>query len=108
MSREVEQDDALAGQRLVGGDVATVGSDKGLSVQELHFIEKSERLKIEKQTFDEKEIKNRYQPQLAVKNIRQLQTRGVSLLSLKCDKLQQTGRARNLAAAVVILIVVNI
>ena len=49
MSREVEQDDALAGQRLVGGDVATVGSDKGLSVQELHFIEKSERLKIEKQ-----------------------------------------------------------
>ena len=47
MGREVEQDDALAGQRLVGGDVAAVGSDKGLSVQELHFIEKSERLKIE-------------------------------------------------------------
>ena len=106
MSREVEQDDALAGQRLVGGDVATVGSDKGLSVQELHFIEKSERLKIEN-NFDEKEIKNRNQPQLAAKNIRQQQTRGVSLLSLKCDKLQQTGRARNLAAAVVILIVVN-
>ena len=50
VSREVEQDDALAGQRLVGGDVATVGSDKGLSVQELNFIEKSERLKIGKKT----------------------------------------------------------
>ena len=96
MSREVEQDDALAGQRLVGGDVATVGSDKGLSVQELHFIEKSERLKNEN-NFDEKEIKNRNQPQLAAKNIRQQQTRGVSLLSLECDKLQHTGQSDKLA-----------
>ena len=63
---------------------------------------------MKKKKFDEKEIKKRNQPQLAVKNIRQQQTRGVSLLSLKCDKLQQTGRARNLAAVVVFLIVVNI
>jgi len=35
--REVEQDDPLAGQRLICGHVAAVGTDQGLTTQELHF-----------------------------------------------------------------------
>ena len=37
---EIEQDDALVAQHLVGGDVGAVGADEDLSVQKLHLGEK--------------------------------------------------------------------